>query len=42
MPETWVDRWNKRYSEESYAFGEEPNDYLKKQLEKLMAENHYH
>lgn len=37
MSETWVDRWNKRYSEEAYAFGEEPNDYLKKQLEKLKA-----
>lgn len=33
MSEAWVGRWNKRYSE-GYAFGEEPNDYLKKQLEK--------
>lgn len=27
--------WNERYSEEGYAYGTEPNEYLKEQLEKL-------
>lgn len=29
------DRWDERYSEEGYAYGIEPNEYLKKQLQKL-------
>jgi len=35
MTDPWADRWNDRYSKEEFAFGEEPNDYLKEQLEKL-------
>ncbi|SHF10130.1 class I SAM-dependent methyltransferase [Chryseobacterium sp. OV279] len=32
---TWLDRWNDRYSSEEFAYGTEPNTYLKAQLEKL-------
>ncbi|KAK2621015.1 class I SAM-dependent methyltransferase [Leptospira interrogans] len=30
-----TDRWNERYNKEEFAFGEQPNEYLKEQLEKL-------
>lgn len=35
MDQSWVDRWNDRYSKEEFAYGEQPNNYLKEQLEKL-------
>src|SRR5438105_4185548 len=35
MDESWVSRWNDRYSKEEFAYGEQPNNYLKEQLEKL-------
>ncbi len=35
MNEPWVERWNERYSKEEFAYGEQPNNYLKEQLEKL-------
>ena len=35
MNESWTDRWNERFSKEEFAYGEEPNNYLKEQLEKL-------
>ncbi len=35
MTDEWLARWNNRYAEQEYAFGEEPNFYLKKQLGKL-------
>ncbi|MET0945559.1 MAG: class I SAM-dependent methyltransferase [Flavobacterium sp.] len=35
MNDTWTDRWNDRYSKDEFAYGEEPNNYLKEQLEKL-------
>ena len=35
MPEPWLDRWNDRYSTDEFAYGEQPNNYLKEQLEKL-------
>ncbi|WP_080779581.1 class I SAM-dependent methyltransferase [Chryseobacterium phocaeense] len=31
----WLDRWNDRYSSQEFAYGTEPNNYLKEQLEKL-------
>ncbi len=31
----WLDRWNERYSSEEFAYGTEPNNYLKEKLEKL-------
>ncbi len=35
MADPWTDRWNERYRKPEYAYGEQPNDYLKEQLEKL-------
>lgn len=35
MNEPWIDRWNDRYRQDDFAYGEEPNNYLKEQLEKL-------
>lgn len=35
LNEIWTSRWNERYSNEAFAYGEEPNQYLKAQLEKL-------
>jgi hypothetical protein len=37
MNEPWTERWNDRYSAPEFAYGEQPNNYLKKQLEKLNA-----
>jgi hypothetical protein len=37
MSDSWTDRWNDRYSNEAFAYGEEPNAYLKEQLEKLKS-----
>lgn len=31
----WTQRWDDRYSSEEFAYGKEPNNYLKEQLEKL-------
>lgn len=30
--DTWTSRWNDRYSNDEFAYGEEPNNYLKEQL----------
>ena len=35
MKDSWTDRWNERYSIEEFAYGEQPNNYLREQLEKL-------
>ncbi len=35
MNDPWTERWNDRYSKEAFAYGEQPNNYLKEQLEKL-------
>ncbi|MFZ9388536.1 MAG: class I SAM-dependent methyltransferase [Chitinophagaceae bacterium] len=35
MPDPWTSRWNERFSGEAYAYGEEPNLFLKEQLDKL-------
>lgn len=32
---TWLNRWDDRYSSEEFAYGTEPNNYLKEQLSKL-------
>jgi 2-polyprenyl-3-methyl-5-hydroxy-6-metoxy-1,4-benzoquinol methylase len=37
MNETWTERWNDRYSSNEFAYGEQPNNYLKEQVEKLDA-----
>ena len=35
MNDAWTGRWNERYSKEGFAYGEQPNNYLKEQLERL-------
>ncbi len=35
MEKTWSDRWDDRYRSEKFAYGEQPNKYLKEQLDKL-------
>lgn len=35
MTDSWTSRWDDRYSKSEFAYGEEPNNYLKSQLEKL-------
>lgn len=35
LNDIWTARWNDRYSKEEFAYGEEPNNYLKEQLTKL-------
>ena len=35
MNDSWTDRWNERYSREAFAYGEQPNDFLKAQLNSL-------
>lgn len=35
MADAWTDRWDERYSKSEFAYGEQPNNYLKEQLEKL-------
>jgi Methyltransferase domain len=37
MDDSWISRWNDRYSKEGFAYGEQPNNFLKQQLEKLSA-----
>jgi SAM-dependent methyltransferase len=37
MSDAWTDRWNERYSKEEFAYGIQPNNYLKEQLEKLKT-----
>ncbi|HUS03097.1 MAG TPA: class I SAM-dependent methyltransferase, partial [Chitinophagaceae bacterium] len=39
MSEPLTQRWNERYSSDEFAYGEQPNNYLKEQLEKLDAGN---
>src|SRR5258706_3146589 len=35
MNESWIGRWNDRYSKNEFAYGVQPNNYLKEQVEKL-------
>ena len=35
MTNKWTERWDERYRQKEYAYGELPNLYLKEQLEKL-------
>lgn len=32
MTDPWTNRWNERYAKEEFAFGTEPNEYLKERL----------
>jgi SAM-dependent methyltransferase len=36
MNESWIDRWNERYRSKEFAYGTEPNNYLKEQLDQLQ------
>jgi 2-polyprenyl-3-methyl-5-hydroxy-6-metoxy-1,4-benzoquinol methylase len=33
--DSWTETWNERYRNAAFVYGEEPNNYLKEQLEKL-------
>lgn len=35
MKQDWKDFWNERYSKEEFAYGEQPNSFLKERLDKL-------
>jgi 2-polyprenyl-3-methyl-5-hydroxy-6-metoxy-1,4-benzoquinol methylase len=35
LNDVWTARWNERYSQEQFAYGEDPNQYFKEELEKL-------
>jgi Methyltransferase domain len=35
MDEAWIERWNDRFSKDEFAYGKQPNNYLKEQLERL-------
>ena len=37
MENIWKDRWDERYSNEDFAYGKEPNKFLKEQLDKLKV-----
>ena len=37
MTDPWTERWNERYRSEEFAYGIQPNDYLKEQLQKLST-----
>ncbi|MDC6367395.1 MULTISPECIES: class I SAM-dependent methyltransferase [Flavobacteriaceae] len=39
MSDNWLNQWNDRYSESAYAYGVEPNEYLKIQLDQLKTGN---
>jgi 2-polyprenyl-3-methyl-5-hydroxy-6-metoxy-1,4-benzoquinol methylase len=39
MNDTWIEKWNNRYRDNEYAYGEEPNNYLKEQLTVLNVGN---
>lgn len=39
MNDVWKDRWNERYSSKEFAYGKEPNNFLKEQLQKLVPGN---
>jgi SAM-dependent methyltransferase len=35
MTDNWIERWDKRYADDEFAYGEQPNNYLREQLEPL-------
>lgn len=37
MKDVWIDKWNDRYSKDEFAYGKQPNNFLKEQLEKLKV-----
>jgi len=41
MKDPWIDKWNERYSKDEFVYGEQPNSYLKEQLEKLNVGRYF-
>jgi 2-polyprenyl-3-methyl-5-hydroxy-6-metoxy-1,4-benzoquinol methylase len=39
MNQSWIERWDERYRTDAFAYGEQPNAYLKEQIEKLPIGN---
>ena len=37
LEDSFTAKWNERYSSKEYAYGEEPNDFLKSELAKLKV-----
>src|SRR5207237_1122860 len=37
MKDPWLERWEDRYSNNEYAYGVEPNEFLKEQLQKVAV-----
>ncbi len=37
MEEKWLKRWDDRYKEPDFAYGTEPNEFLKEQIDQLKA-----
>src|SRR6184192_625994 len=35
MDDSWTNKWNERYHNDEFAFGKEPNEFLKEQLKAL-------
>lgn len=35
MSDTWTARWDDRYNQEAFAYGEAPNEFLREQLENI-------
>ena len=35
MADNWTSKWDERYRDSEYAYGEQPNKYLEEQLVKL-------
>ncbi len=39
LKDDWMAKWDQRYSQEEFAYGEEPNNYVREQLIKLPVGN---
>lgn len=39
MNDAWTTRWDERFRNEAYAYGEAPNEYLKRRLQELKPGN---
>lgn len=37
MTDVWLKRWNERYRQPEFAYGIEPNEFLKEQIDKLKV-----
>ncbi len=39
MKDYWKNKWNERYSQEAFAYGQKPNEFLRQQLDLLSPGN---